>query len=125
MDVERQCRDAAFGIAQHEKLVKYIEKMAEPPPTKMVKALPIPQETSRKKRGGKRARKQKEAYAQTELRKLQNRMAFGEAEQEAGAFDETVGMGMIGSATGRVRANVVDSKSKGEQQTHVRRRNCH
>lgn len=112
MDLERQCRDGSFGETQREKLVKYIEKMAEPPPTKMVKALPVPQETSRKKRGGKRARKQKEAYAQTELRKLQNRMAFGEEEQETGAFDETVGMGMIGSSKGRVRADVVDSKSK-------------
>lgn len=61
-----------------------------------------------------RARKAKEAYAQTELRKLQNRMAFGEAEEEVGAFDETKGLGMLGSATGKVRANVVDSKSRGQ-----------
>jgi U4/U6 small nuclear ribonucleoprotein PRP31 len=80
----------------------------------MVKALPIPVETNRKKRGGKRARKAKEAYAQTELRKLQNRLAFGEAEEEAGAFDETIGLGMIGSANGRVRADLIDSKSKGQ-----------
>lgn len=58
-----------------------------------------------------RARKAKEAYAQTELRKLQNRMAFGEAEQEVGAFDETKGLGMIG--TGKVRANVGEIKSRG------------
>jgi hypothetical protein len=35
------------------------------------------------------ARKAKEAYAQTELSKLQNRMVFGEAEEEIGAFDQT------------------------------------
>lgn len=46
---------------------------------------------------------------------MQNRMAFGEAEEEVGAFDETKGLGMLGSATGKVRANVVDSKSRGEQ----------
>ena len=59
-----------------------------------------------------RARKQKEAYAQTELRKLQNRMEFGKAEDETGVDDETVGLGMIGSA-GRVRGDMADAKSKG------------
>lgn len=60
-----------------------------------------------------RARKAKEAYAQTELRKMQNRMVFGEAEEEVGAFDETKGMGMIGAASGRVRAGMGEAKSKG------------
>ena len=64
------------------------------------------------------ARKAKEAYAQTELRKLQNRMAFGEAEEEVGAFDQTKGLGMIG--TGKVRANVGEAKSRGEC-AHARR----
>ncbi|KAJ9122068.1 hypothetical protein QFC24_004295 [Naganishia onofrii] len=112
VDLERQSRDGSYGKQEHDKLVAYLIKMAEPPPTRLIKALPIPQETNRKKRGGKRARRQKEAYAQTELRKLQNRMAFGEVEQETGAFDETVGMGMIGSSTGRVRAEAIDSKSR-------------
>lgn len=57
------------------------------------------------------ARKAKEAYAQTELRKLQNRMSFGEAEQEVGAFDQTKGLGMIG--TGKVRAGLGEANSKG------------
>lgn len=60
-----------------------------------------------------RARKQKEAYAQTELRKLQNRMEFGKAEEETGVDDETVGLGMIGTA-GKVRGEMADAKSKGE-----------
>jgi U4/U6 small nuclear ribonucleoprotein PRP31 len=61
-----------------------------------------------------RARKAKEAYAQTELRKLQNRMVFGEAEEEVGAFDQTKGMGMIGVGTGKVRAGAGDAKSRGK-----------
>jgi U4/U6 small nuclear ribonucleoprotein PRP31 len=60
-----------------------------------------------------RARKAKEAYATTELRKLQNRMAFGEAEEEVGAFDETKGLGMIGSSSGKIRASAGEAKSKG------------
>jgi len=59
------------------------------------------------------ARRAKEAYAQTELRKMQNRMAFGEAEEEVGAFDQTKGLGMIGAGTGKVRANLGEARSKG------------
>lgn len=58
----------------------------------------------------------------TELRKLQNRMAFGEAEEETGAFDETRGMGMIGNSTsGKVRANAGEARSKGERASADRR----
>jgi len=60
--------------------------------------------------GVRSARKAKEAYAQTELRKLQNRMAFGEPEEEVGAFDQTKGLGMIGS--GKVRAGLGEAKSR-------------
>ncbi|TYJ54331.1 hypothetical protein B9479_004996 [Cryptococcus floricola] len=111
IDAGKGSRDGSFGKTTLAQLQKKIEKMAEPPPNKLIKALPIPQETNRKKRGGKRARKQKEAYAQTELRKLQNRMEFGKAEEEIGVDDETVGLGMIGSA-GKVRGEMADSRSK-------------
>ncbi|WWD16212.1 hypothetical protein CI109_100638 [Kwoniella shandongensis] len=111
IDAGKGSRDGSYGRKCLAELQKRIEKMAEPPPNKMVKALPIPQETNRKKRGGKRARKAKEAFAQTEMRKLQNRMEFGKAEDEVGIDDETVGLGMIGSA-GRVRGEVADARSK-------------
>lgn len=111
IDAGKSSRDGSYGRKLHDELQKRIEKMAEPPPSKLTKALPIPQETSRKKRGGKRARKLKEEYAQTELRKLRNRMEFGKAEEETLVDDETVGLGMIGSA-GKVRGLVADSKSR-------------
>lgn len=48
----------------------------------------------------------------TELHKQQNRMAFGEAEEEAEGFgDETIGMGMIGKSGSKVRL-ATDQKSK-------------
>lgn len=50
----------------------------------------------------------------TELRKQQNRLKFGEAEEEVGAYDDVQGMGMIGSTSGRVRANMGEARSKGE-----------
>jgi U4/U6 small nuclear ribonucleoprotein PRP31 len=49
----------------------------------------------------------------TELRKQQNRIKFGEAEEEVGAYDDVAGMGMIGSSSGKVRANVAEARSKG------------
>jgi len=39
-------------------------------------------------------------------------MAFGEAEEEVGAFDQTKGMGMIGVGTGKVRAGQGEAKSR-------------
>lgn len=96
-----------------DELEKKLERLAEPPPAKITKALPVPVEGSKKRRGGKRARKAKEAYAMTELRKLQNRMAFGEEEEETGAFDETRGLGMAGSSSGKLRQLTGESRSKG------------
>ncbi|GLB33641.1 putative nop domain-containing protein [Lyophyllum shimeji] len=110
MDLERRRRDGTYGEDLREKIEKQIDRVAAPPPTKIVKALPIPGDGPKKRRGGKRARKAKEAYAQTELRKLQNRMAFGEAEEEVGAFDQTKGLGMIGA--GKVRAGMGEARSR-------------
>ncbi|TRM68258.1 hypothetical protein BD626DRAFT_424999 [Schizophyllum amplum] len=112
MDLERKLRDGSYGEQLREKIEKYIDRLAAPPPSKVTKALPIPNDGPKKRRGGRRARKAKEAYATTELRKLQNRMAFGEAEEEVGAFDQTKGMGMIGVGTGKVRAGMGDAKSR-------------
>lgn len=41
-------------------------------------------------------------------------MAFGEAEEEVGAFDQTKGLGMIGVGTGKVRAGMGEAKSRGK-----------
>ncbi|KAG0705501.1 hypothetical protein DFH29DRAFT_906842 [Suillus ampliporus] len=112
MDLERTRRDGSYGEELREKIEKHIDRLAAPPPAKVTKALPIPNDGPKKRRGGKRARKAKEAYAQTELRKLQNRMAFGEAEEEVGAFDQTKGLGMIGVGTGKVRAGMGEAKSR-------------
>ncbi|KAK0206253.1 hypothetical protein DFS33DRAFT_574591 [Desarmillaria ectypa] len=112
MDLERQRRDGSYGESLRDKIEKHIDRLAAPPPSKVTKALPVPGDGLKKRRGGKRARKAKEAYAQTELRKLQNRMAFGEAEQEVGAFDQTKGLGLIGAGTGKVRAGMGEANSR-------------
>ncbi|GAA5985806.1 hypothetical protein JCM11641_006213 [Rhodosporidiobolus odoratus] len=112
VDLAKSSPGGEMGNEWRGKLEGEMERLARPPPKKTVKALPRPEEGKKNRRGGKRARKAKEAYASTELRKLQNRMKFGEAEEEVGAFDETRGLGMIGSASGRVRASMGESRSK-------------
>ncbi|KAI6105723.1 hypothetical protein F5141DRAFT_1189509 [Pisolithus sp. B1] len=112
MDLERTCRDGSYGQELREKIEKHVDRLAAPPPAKITKALPVPNDGPKKRRGGRRARKAKEAYAQTELRKLQNRMAFGQPEEEVGAFDQTKGLGMIGVGTGKVRAGLGEAKSR-------------
>jgi len=54
MDMDRKGGDAVFGRQLRQQLEKYIEKLAEPPPPKVVKALPVPSEGPKKRRGGKR-----------------------------------------------------------------------
>ncbi|CAI4213677.1 unnamed protein product [Parascedosporium putredinis] len=79
------------------------------------RALPAPDDKPSKKRGGRRARKAKEATAMTDLRKAQNRMAFGKEEAEVGygTGDGTAGLGMIGQANdGRIRALQIDQRTR-------------
>lgn len=106
-------RTGQYGIKLSNELQTKLDKLVEPPPAKVTKALPVPTEGPKKRRGGRRARKAKEAFATSELQKLRNRMAFGKEEEETGAYDETVGMGMIGASSGRIRANAGETRTKG------------
>jgi U4/U6 small nuclear ribonucleoprotein PRP31 len=74
--------DGSIGEAFAYQVKQKIDKMLEPPPVKDKKALPKPLDKASKKRGGKRARKLKERLGMTELRKRQNRMNFGELQED-------------------------------------------
>ncbi|CAG8647296.1 17579_t:CDS:10 [Acaulospora morrowiae] len=112
MDRTHESPDGSFGRTLREQIDKKLEKLQEPPPTKTVKPLPVPDEGPKKRRAGKKVRRMKEAYAVTELRKAQNRMAFGVAEDETGSFDKTKGLGLIGQSSGKIRAAVADPRVK-------------
>lgn len=114
MDAGRtSSRDGSYGWRLHGELTKRLEKLQEPPPSKLDKVLPIPKEGGNKKRrGGRKARKAKERYGMTELRKLANRVEFGKVEEEALGDDESVGLGMI--RAGRVRAQGAEERSQGK-----------
>lgn len=98
-----------------EQVERRIDKLSEVPANKKGRALPAPDERLSRKRGGRRARKAKEATAMTDLRKAQNRMVFGKEEAEVGygTGDNTVGLGMIGMQDdGRVRALQIDQRTR-------------
>jgi len=111
--------DGSWGRKTKEELEKKIDKLLEPPPSKNIKALPAPLEAAKKKRGGRRARKEKELYAQSEMQKLKNRVEFGKEEQEVMGYGTTEGLGMLGQnssgpGAGRIRAAQENNRNKGK-----------
>ena len=105
--------DGSNGEQLRLDCLERLEKLTEPPPNKGPRALPAPDDKPSRKRGGRRARKAKEATAMTDLRKEQNRMAFGKEEKEVGYAETTKGLGMIGQANeGRVRSLQIDQRTK-------------
>jgi U4/U6 small nuclear ribonucleoprotein PRP31 len=105
IDSVRESTDGSQGMLFRLEIQKRIDLLVQPLPSKRIKALPLPKEVATKRRGGKRARRAKERMAATSMQKAQNRMAFGEQEAEIGFGDEeTVGLGLIGGSTGKVRA---------------------
>ncbi|MCO5599753.1 hypothetical protein L7F22_053860 [Adiantum nelumboides] len=114
VDAGRSDLHGTYGSRLMIELEKKLEKLQEPPPAKMIKALPIPKEGGKKsRRGGRKARKFKERNGMSEVRKAQNRIQFGEAEEEIGAFDESEGMGMLNSkGDGQIRAQITNKNTE-------------
>lgn len=113
VDMVHSAPDGSTGRQLKEECERRLDKLTEIPANKGVRALPAPDDKPARKRGGRRARKAKEATAMTEIRKAQNRMAFGKEEKEVGYGDSTKGMGMIGATdTGRLRAQQIDPKTR-------------
>ncbi|KAL8729329.1 MAG: hypothetical protein Q9166_004826 [cf. Caloplaca sp. 2 TL-2023] len=107
--------DGSMGEDLKQACLERLDKLTEPPPNKGPRALPAPDDKPSRKRGGRRARKAKEQTAMTDLRKAQNRLAFGKEEKEVGygTGEGTKGLGMIGQTNeGRIRALQVDQRTK-------------
>lgn len=114
-DCFHQFRDGSEGERLKDECLDRLDKLQAKPNAKNARALPAPDEKPSRKRGGRRARKAKEATAMTELRKAQNRMAFGKEEKEVGygVGDSTAGLGMIGAQNdGRLRAIQIDNRTR-------------
>ena len=111
IDSQREHPDGLLGKKWRQDLDKALRKLQTPAETRGPRALPAPLDAPSKKRGGKRVRKAKEQNKLTEMRKLQNRVKFGEAEAEVDYADESEGLGMLTQA-GNFRALTVDNRTK-------------
>eukprot|EP00455_Lapot_gusevi_P035386 TRINITY_DN3918_c0_g1_i1.p1 TRINITY_DN3918_c0_g1~~TRINITY_DN3918_c0_g1_i1.p1 ORF type:complete len:488 (-),score=141.31 TRINITY_DN3918_c0_g1_i1:28-1491(-) len=111
VDSFHEDQSAETGNKFREDIVKKLDKLQEPPPMKKKKALPAPVDKPRKRRGGKRFRKLKEKFEQTDLRKQQNRMVFGKAQEEDEAVGIEFGMlGQAGTGSGKLRVQTKDTQ---------------
>lgn len=114
VDSVHEAPDGSTGQRLRDECLTRLDKLTEPPPNRGARALPAPDDKPSRKRGGRRARKAKEATAMTDLRKQQNRMAFGKEEREVGygTGEGTKGLGMIGQENdGRIRATQIDRRT--------------
>lgn len=119
VDAASQSNDQ-IGQQFRLEIIKKLEKLAEAAPGKLDKPIPPPPMESKKRRGGKRARRQKELVALTQTRKLQNRLAFGQAETEVMVGSSVVGMGMLSSgASSQLRLPPIDNKSRDAAKKHA------
>ncbi|KAJ5893934.1 Pre-mRNA-processing factor 31 [Penicillium taxi] len=114
MDHMKMYTDGSQGRELYEQCIEHLAKLAEPNPNSLGRALKAPLEKTSKKRGGRRARHDKDAYATTELSKQQNRMAFGEDEEpEIAAGSGTIGLGMMGKdKSGKIRKAAIDQRTR-------------
>lgn len=97
--------EGKVGAQFRDELIGKMEKWQEPQKAKTKKALPIPDEKPRRKRGGKRYRKMKERMQMTDVRKEINRQSFATADEEYGdnAMGITAGrLGQEGSGNLRI-----------------------
>lgn len=110
-DASKSDLDGKSGRLFREKIEAMIAKDLEPPPKKAARPLPAPIDKSGKKRGGKRVRRMKERYAQTELRKAANRMTFGDVGDDA--YQNDLGLGKTQmNAIQKLRGPQINDKTK-------------
>lgn len=124
LDASRASPDGSFGSKMRDEIEGKIQKLAEPPEIQGVKALPLPMNQPSKKRGGKRIRKFKEQFKQSEMAAAANRMEFGVEEKTVEIYGEEVGLGMLDSAAqlGSARRVEVDAKTRARMSKGARSR---
>ena len=83
-----------YGDEMKKIIAEKVEKIKNDKQPILKKPLPRPDDKPSRKRGGKRVRGIKKKFELTEVRKLRNRMKFGEPEAEY--RDTGIGFGMLG-----------------------------
>ena len=113
IDAEHQHTNGAYGKALRQEIIQKLEKLIEPAPMAKAKVIPAPKIEPSKKRGGRRARQEKELYKQTKIRKMANRMTFGKPEEEIIVGSNVIGLGELSAASltgGLMRGPMLDNK---------------
>ena len=82
IDLHQSEPSGSKGLQMRQEVEEKFEKWEEPQKARMKKALPVPDDKPRKKRGGKRARKLKEKFGMSEMRKDTNKRTFSNFEGE-------------------------------------------
>jgi len=106
IDLHMSEPSGSAGARMRQEVDDKFEKWEEPQKARMKKALPVPDDKPRKKRGGKRARKLKEKFGMSEMRKDTNKRTFSNFEGEYGDDAMGLDMGMLGNGAGKLRASV-------------------
>lgn len=106
VDYARERRDGSMGGELGKEIDGRFQNWQEAAPARTAKPLPIPGDFKKKHRAGKRARKQKELYGMTEMRKQANRVNFNQPEAQYGNDMESSGLGVLGGvASGEGRGS--------------------
>jgi U4/U6 small nuclear ribonucleoprotein PRP31 len=104
VDSAKEHHDGNIGTRLRADIEAKFQKWQEPPPARTAKPLPVPDEVRKKHRAGKRARRNKELYGMSEMRKQANRVKFGQAEEHYGNDIESGGLGTLGvEGSGKLR----------------------
>ena len=93
-DSEKLEKEEKYGNELKKLIEEKVEKIKNDVQPILKKPLPRPDDKPSRKRGGKRVRGIKKKFELTEVRKLKNRMKFGEPEAEY--RDTGIGFGMLG-----------------------------
>lgn len=110
------------GTQLREKILQALAKAQEPPPARQKKTMPVPDDKPRAKRGGKRHRRLKEKYGQTEYKKLMSRIKFG-LDAEENIYTEEWGERQdITDLKTANRANRVTKEKQLQQQLKAQKR---
>jgi U4/U6 small nuclear ribonucleoprotein PRP31 len=112
--------DGIEGVNMKADIESKFEKWQEAPNARTKKALPIPEEKKKSKRGGKRISKMKERNKVTEIAQQQNKMNVSVTDGEYGDSAMGFSVGMVGAKdTGRIR--VTQSKVSNFNNKHQKK----
>ena len=110
------------GRKFHEELRQKFAKWDEPDKAQVVKALPKPDLTTKKRRGGRRIRRMKERFEETEMMKQANRRAFSTESGEYGDDSMGLTLGMLDTKDGGAMRNTVEKRKMRQSNTKASRK---